>query len=83
MENLKVDELKMILKSRGLSCKGNKTALVQRLQGALDQHNSCDKRLGDDAVGPDDSRRLDPMCPVLLHLVVQTLCYGERRRQLI
>ena len=52
MENLKVAELKMILKSRGLSCKGNKTALVQRLQ---DQHNSCDQRLGDDAVRPDDS----------------------------
>ena len=54
MDGLKVAELKIILKSRGLSCKGNKESLVKRLRDALEVRTSASQS-DHIAVQPDDS----------------------------
>ena len=57
MDKLKVAELKTILKSRGLSCKGNKAVLLDRLINALGQSNTSDAEpcVDNNAVRPIDS----------------------------
>ena len=57
MEVLKVVELKSMLKSRGLSCKGNKESLVKRLRDALNLQNerTSAPHSDDVEVRPDDS----------------------------
>ena len=81
MEGMKVVELKAMLKSRGLSCKGNKESLVKRLRDALNLQNerTSAPHSDDVEVRPDDSdHRLD-----LIHLIVPQLhlSLGERKKR--
>lgn len=52
VEKLKVTELKAALAERGLDTKGNKAALMERLQGVLNQTDDNNDKSNDDKVEP-------------------------------
>ena len=69
VEKLKVTELKAALAEKGLDTKGNKAALVERLQGVLNQtddnndnsndkvENSKEDRNGEDIINPEEEEK--------------------------
>ena len=83
MEGLKVVELKAMLKSRGLSCRGNKESLVKRLRDALNLQNERTSTSHSDDIEVHQMiayHRLD-----LIHLIEPQLhlSLGEQRKRLI
>ena len=82
VENLKVTELKNALLARGLDTKGNKAALVERLQAAINESDdNNDKVNSDETIHNEDMEEESDQCTFLARRAAQLDTHRIRKHK--